>query len=354
MKTSLKIRPGRKAPSEAPAGPPARRAPQLGAVERHGEAEQPDANALEFFALVAHAGSFAEAARQLALTRAAVSRRVAQLEAHAGGTLFVRSTRQFGLTERGRELLVHARAVTELMRAARAVLRERPKRVRESAELVGTLRITSVPSFGQEVLAPLLAAFQARHPQLRLQLRFTTRRVDLVREEVDVAFRLTERPPEDCIAQPVLPFAVHAYAAPQVQKRLIRPAQLSRARCLAFGPLGGSAVAMTWLHERRGRREDVTVEPAVLSEDLGSLIALACAGGGIVFAPDFGAKAAVAAGRLIDVLPSWRLPVLEGDSVQALTLPLSVAPRAARALVAFVRDALGTATRSSARVAVAK
>lgn len=328
-----------------PAEPASRRSahgPKRISIGRSDANELPDANELEFFALVAHAGSFAAAARQLGLTRAAVSRRVAQLELHAGAPLFVRSTRQVGLTERGRELHTHARALTEVARGARAVLRNRHPPAADAGELAGTLRITSVPGFGQEVLAPLLAAFQQRHPKLRMELRFTVRRVDLVREEIDVAFRMTERPPEDCIAQPVLAFNVRAYAEPRAQRPLARPAELAKARCLVFGSIGGGSVAMTWVHERHGRRESVTVEPMVLSEDLGSLLALAGAGAGIVFAPDFCAHASVAAGKLIDVLPGWRLPVLEGESVQALTLPVSVAPKAARALVAFVRDALHT------------
>lgn len=155
-----------------------------------------------------------------------------------------------------------------------------------------------------------------------------------------MAFRLTERPPEDCVAQPVLPFVVRAYASPQAQQPLSRPAQLAAARCLAFGPLGSGAVTMHWLHERRGVRQSVTLEPSVLSEDLLSLLALARAGAGIVFAPVFCVGSALAEGLLIDVLPGWRVPVAQRDAVQAITLPVRVAPKAARVLVAFVRDAL--------------
>jgi DNA-binding transcriptional LysR family regulator len=196
--------------------------------------------------------------------------------------------------------------------------------------------------FGQTVLGPLIAAFQARHPALRIELRFSPRRIDLVREDVDVAFRLTERPPEDCIAQPVLPFAVHAYAAPQaLPTPLPRPAALAGARCLLFGP-PADRVTLTWVHDQRARRKTVSIEPAVQADDLGSLLAIARAGGGVVFAPDFSAAEDLARGRLVDVLPGWRLPVPEGQAVLALTLPLAVAPAAARALVQFVREALGS------------
>ena len=291
----------------------------------------PDANALEYFARVAAAGSFAEAARQLGQTRAAVSRRMAQIEAQVGAPLFVRTTRALGLSEAGRRLVVRARAVLEAAEAARRGLRAR------GSELAGTLRLTSVPMFGQSVLGPLLAAFQARHPQLRIEMRLTGRRIDLLREDVDLAFRLTERPPEDCIAQPVLPYVVRAWAAPGPGLPLPRPAALAGTRCLVLGA-PADEYAMVWLQGQR--RESVRIEPAIVADDMGSLIAVARVGGGVVFAPDFAVHGDLAAGQLVDVLPGWHLPVPEGQAVQALTLPLAVAPASARALVNFVREAL--------------
>jgi len=98
---------------------------------------------------------------------------------------------------------------------------------------------------------------------------------------------------------------------------------------------------MLWLAERGRAQETLSIVPAMVADDMGTLIAVACSGGGVVFSPDFAVRDAVAAGRLIDALPGWRLPVPEGQAVQALTLPLAVAPASARALVAFVRQALG-------------
>ncbi|MCW5632319.1 MAG: LysR family transcriptional regulator [Rubrivivax sp.] len=305
----------------------------------HRRPAQPDAGALEFFARVAAAGSFAGAARELRLTRAAVSRRIAHVEQQAGVALFVRSTRSLGLTEAGRRLQARARAVLEAAEAARRGLRGRAEGSPDT-QLTGTLRLTSVPLFGQTVLAPLLAAFQARHPALRLEIRFTPRRVDLLREDVDLAFRLTERPPEDCVAQRVLPYVVHAYAAPALGLRLGAPAELAAQRCLLLAAQGTDEVTLPWLAERDGRRELVTLQPAIVADDLGSLQAVARAGGGIVLAPDFCAVADLREGTLVDVLPGWRLPVPEGDAVMAITLPAAVAPAGARALVAFVREAL--------------
>jgi DNA-binding transcriptional LysR family regulator len=202
--------------------------------------------------------------------------------------------------------------------------------------------------FAHSVLAPLLAQFQREHPGLRIELRLTSRPIDLMREDVDVAFRMTAKPPQDWIAQPVLTFQVRAYAAPGGGLPLSRPQDLANARCLIFG----APAELQTLHWRRDTKAQparkasgssaavVAIEPALVADDLGTLVAMARAGGGIVFAPDFCVRAELAAGSLIDVLPRWHLPVALGSAVQALTLPLSVAPESARALVRFVREAL--------------
>lgn len=299
-----------------------------------------DANALELFARVVAAGSFAEAARRLGLTRAAVSRRIASIEAQAGVTLIARTTRSLGLTEAGRRLAASARGVLDAAEAARRGVRS------GRASLEGLLRITAVPSFGRAVLVPLLARFQARHPGVRFELLFTDRRIDLLREGVDVAFRITRRPPEDWLAQPVMPLRVGAYAVADAP--LPGPAALVRQRCLLLAP-AADAVPLRWRHDARGEVVEALVLPAVCGDDMDSLIALARAGGGVVFTPDYCVAADVQAGRLIDMLPGWRLPVAEGDWVQALTLPLATAGRTARELVRFVREACA-ATQDDATV----
>lgn len=300
-----------------------------------------DANALELFARIAQAGSFAQAARDLGLTRAAISRRIAAIENAVGLVLFARSTRSLGLTEAGRRLHSRARAVRDAAESARLALRQ------TRDQLDGTLRISATASFGRIVLAPLLARFQALHPAVRYELFFTDRRVDLLREGLDIAFRVTDRPPEDCVAQPVLKFAVRAYQAGSEQC-LSSPQELVTAPMLVLGQ-NEEPLQSQWQHED-GRREEVQLQAVAWGSDLEGLIAVARHGGGIVLAPDFcvtppaGVMAAGGDGEtsvksLEDILPGWRM--LAGlETVQALTLPMPAGSETARALVRYVREAL--------------
>lgn len=290
-----------------------------------------DANALDLFARIVTAGSFAQAARGLGLTRAAVSRRVRAIEAALGQPLFTRTTRALGLTDSGRALAAKARVVAEATDAARVGFRAR------SGGYTGTLRVTAVPSFGQALLAPLLVRFQAAHPALRLELSLTNRRVDLLREDVDVAFRITRRPPEDWVARPLMHFAVHAWARPRAGLPLPGPEALAGERCLLLGPPVDS-LRLRW----RGPAGETAVEivPACTGDELTTLVGMALHGRDIVFAPDFTVAALAAAGELVDVLPGWQAEITEGTQVWALTLPQPSAPAAARALVQFVAEAL--------------
>lgn len=308
-----------------------------------------DANALELFARIAQAGSFAQAARDLGLTRAAISRRIAAIENAVGLALFARSTRSLGLTEAGRRLHARARAVRDAAESARLALRH------TRDQLDGTLRISATAGFGRHMLAPLLARFQTLHPAVRYELFFTDRRVDLLREGLDVAFRMTSRPPDAWVAQPVLKFAVHAYAQAG-QAALVDPQDLAGLPMLLLGQ-SEEPFASQWQHDD-GRRDDVTLQAAAWGSDLDGLIALARHGAGVVLAPDFcvegasreaGAPGAPnslsdtsrAAGgpTLVNLLPGWRM--LAGiDTVQALTLPVPAGSETARALVRFVRESL--------------
>lgn len=293
-----------------------------------------DANALELFARIAQAGSFAQAARDLGLTRAAISRRIAAIESAVGLALFARSTRSLGLTEAGRRLHARARAVREAAEGARLALRQ------TRDQLDGTLRISATPGFGRHVLVPLLARFRALHPAVRFELFFTDRRVDLLREGLDIAFRITDSPPEHLVAQPVLSFGVHAYG--QRPEGLQQPSDLTHADVLLLGQ-GEEPYPSIWQHEQ-GERQEVMLQASVWGSDLDALIELARQGAGVVIAPDFCVQvpgsAQAGTPALQKLFPGWRLHV-GLSKVQALTLPLPSGSEAARVLVRYVRESLG-------------
>ncbi|MBK6296346.1 MAG: hypothetical protein IPF55_20640 [Rhodoferax sp.] len=159
-------------------------------------------------------------------------------------------------------------------------------------------------AFGNSVLLPLLAEFGRTHPGVAMELMFTERRVDLVREGVDVAFRVTRKPPEDCVAQPVLRYRIGAYGS--TQSPLAGPQALQQWPLLMLEG-GAQSWPLQW-HSRSGpARETVELQPHISADSLEALVALARLGQGVVLAP-------VCAGgcgsrTLARPLPDWHCPL---------------------------------------------
>ncbi|MDZ7921219.1 LysR family transcriptional regulator [Rhodoferax sp.] len=291
-----------------------------------------DADALELFARVARAGSFSLAAQQVGQTRAAVSRRIAYMEQRTGQTLFLRTTRSLTLTATGRRLLPHAMAVLDAVAQARGTLTS------VHAGLAGSLRITSLPSFGTTVLPPLLLKFRALHPGVNYDLILSDRRVDLQREGVDIAFRVTRKPPPDWVARPYLQFHVGAFCAPGQWAPMVHPEELAPAPLLLLGPVSMNP-EMRWV--RRDGTDAVLCARAPAagqSDDLAVLMRLAEGGMGVVLAPSYCVQDALAAGRLVELLPDWDLDIRQGNTVQLLTLPRPQLSAVARAFAKFVQE----------------
>ena len=143
-----------------------------------------DLNSLALFAKVVEAGSFSEAARRLKMPISTVSRRIAELEDQLGVRLLERSTRNLRLTELGAEVLEHAVRSAELNEAVESVVSNR------LSDISGTLKLSAPPSVSDTLLTPLVTAFQASYPNVRVQILVTERLVDLIAEGVDLAFRL--------------------------------------------------------------------------------------------------------------------------------------------------------------------
>jgi DNA-binding transcriptional LysR family regulator len=148
------------------------------------EAPIPDLNALVVFAKVVEANSFSEAARRLQMPISTVSRRIAELEDELGVRLLDRSTRNLRLTELGAEVLEQAVRGAELSEAVDNIVSNRLSKVS------GTLRLSAPPTISDTLLTPIVTAFQAAYPEVRVQIFVTDRHIDHIAEGIDLAFRL--------------------------------------------------------------------------------------------------------------------------------------------------------------------
>ncbi|VWD07434.1 LysR family transcriptional regulator [Burkholderia lata] len=146
---------------------------------------------LLFFAEVVEHAGFSAAARSLGLPRSKLSRRIAELEARMGVRLLQRNTRRVSLTPAGEAVYDHARAIAHEAREAFNVA------TKFTDEPRGLLRVASSPTIAANALMPVIAAFLARYPALRVLVNAADQSTDVIGERVDLAFRVASAPLDD-------------------------------------------------------------------------------------------------------------------------------------------------------------
>lgn len=135
------------------------------------------------FIKVADNLSVSKAALALGVGKSVVSKRVGQLEAHLGATLFSRSTRHVALTAAGETYMEHAKKALLALSAGEEML------TALRSDLKGRIRVTAPVSWGQRILCKKMPEFLRLHPGLELELVLSDRLMDLAIERMDVAFR---------------------------------------------------------------------------------------------------------------------------------------------------------------------
>jgi DNA-binding transcriptional LysR family regulator len=245
------------------------------------------------FAEVAERGSFAEAARHLQRSPAAVTRAVAELEARLGVRLLNRTTRAVSVTEAGQRFLAGARRVladlTEIEQAA----------IGQGSAPRGELRVTAPIMFGRKHVLPLVTEFLAEFPEVSVRLSMIDRPVDLVEEGLDVAIRIGELPDTSAIATRVGALRRVVVASPAYLKRRGRPGaphDLAEHDVIAFLGLEGLA---RW---RFTGGAEVHLKPRLIVNTAAAAIDAAIEGFGVTRVLSYQAADAIAAKSLVRLL----------------------------------------------------
>lgn len=136
------------------------------------------------FVAVAQTGSFTQAAKQLKLSTAQVSRQVKNLEQRLGVTLVYRTTRQVSLTQAGEQYAMECQAILTQLNLAQ------DKLTQANASPKGHLKISAPTAYGERHIAPLINDFCLQEANLSVELVLTNQQIDLTRDKIDLAIRL--------------------------------------------------------------------------------------------------------------------------------------------------------------------
>lgn len=256
--------------------------------------------ALQVFREVARANGFAAAGRVLGLSAPAISKNIAELEAHAGARLINRTTRRMSLTEAGRTYLDHVtRALDAIAEADRALSPGR-------AAPVGTLRVSAPMTVTLTRLSRAIPGFLDRHPDLRLDLHLDDRRVDIVREGFDLAIRGTDRLEDSSLVARRLAVMPHVlcgspgYFAAHGTPR--SPGDLAAHNCILFSLAGHPG---TWEFGQGGRTRRVAVGGRYAVSSSLAVRDAVRAGFGLTMIPRPYVEDDLRAGRLVSAMDDW-------------------------------------------------
>lgn len=258
-------------------------------------------DALSTFVAIAEAGSMAKAAKRCGIPTSTLSRQLAQLEARLGLRLIQRSTRAMRLTPDGEQLYAQAAPSVHQLDEALA------QAAAPAREPEGLLRLTAPTSFGRLVLTPLIAEYMARYPKVEVEALLVDRRVNLIEEGYDLAFRMGDLPDSALVARTVAIAERLFCASPAYLQRTGTPQtpdDLPRHRLLGFAR---EPQQLTLSHED-GSRHALSLRWHLLCSPPDGLLPSLLSGQGIALIPGFLVYEALHQGQLVRVLPHWHLP----------------------------------------------
>lgn len=281
-------------------------------------------NDMALFVEVIKANSFRGAAEAVGMPNSTVSRRIAELERRIGLRLLNRTTRRIELTEGGRLYYERCRRIVDEARLAHE----------EISELVdnpsGLIRLSMPIDFGVVYLAPLLAEFAERYPQIQFDLDLTPKRLDLIRDPVDLVIRIGALPDSQLIARPLGTLQRSLFASPSYLARHgvpSSPAELLQHQCLRM-------LDAPWVLQDAKQKLSLAVQGRYLLNNIGMLRRLTLLGQGIAMLVDEMIDEDLTQGRLQRVLPNWKAETLP---VYAIT-ETRLVPAKVRVLIDFLTD----------------
>jgi DNA-binding transcriptional LysR family regulator len=286
---------------------------------------------MRLFARVAEVKSFTVAARLLAVPKQTLSRRIAELERALGVRLLHRTTRRLQLSHAG---AAYAERCSEIVRLAE----EANRAVSDASETPsGTLRVTADPVFGEAFLTKVVIEYARKWPEVRVEVMLTRRRVDLIEEAFDLAFRIGQVDDPALAGQSLGRARVRYCASPRYVARHgapVRPEDLVSHECLIVAP-DGAPVRWPFPGDKGLRLLQVSGRLVLSSFTMARAAALA--GLGIAIFPEFACADDLRKKRLVSVIGGCLVDV---GSVWLVHPARRFLPARVRAFVNLARDRL--------------
>lgn len=280
------------------------------------------------------AGSLSAAARHFGLSQAMVSKHLRGLEQSLGVRLLTLTTRRLTLTEAGAKYFERCvQILGDIEEANREAMQMQ-------ATPRGLLRLTAPVTFGELHLAPALAEFMQRYPDIVLDIDLSDRFSNLVDDGFDLALRIGRLPDSTLIARRLGTSRMMTCAAPAYLAHHgvpAHPSQLAAHRCLYLNTASNPG---EWWYDEGGRQFTVKVDGPLRTNSMAMARQAARQGVGIVFGPAFALLPWIRSGDLVPVLTDFESSPLD---IHTLYLSRRHMSKKLRVLVDFLAERFGAA-----------
>jgi len=280
---------------------------------------------LAYFVSVVETGSFTAAAERLGITKAVVSQQVSRLERAFRTSLLVRTTRKVQVTEVGHAFYLKCAAILREAEHAFDDLAE------TSGEPSGTLRLTAPFDYGVDVVVPAIAAFTSRHPACKVDAVLSDQTLDVMSGNIELAIRVGWLSETSLQARKIGSFRQLLVASPSMASRVARLTRPEQIAALPFVANTALRDNLVWSFSRAdAEHQTVSVKASIFLDATLAVREAVRHGAGLSVLPDYAIADDLAAGRLIEVLPRWRLP---SGGIHAVFPPARFRPAKVRAFV---------------------
>jgi DNA-binding transcriptional LysR family regulator len=288
---------------------------------------------IKSFVALVESGSISKAAERMDIAVSAVSRRLKELESSLGVQLVQRTTRKMHITEAGEKFYRRCGRLLDDLEEAKH------EASNTATALSGTLRIATPLSFGVAHLSPAIAAFMHLHPQIKIELDMSDRRIDLVEEGLDLAIRIGTLEDSSLMARKLAPVRHVVCASPDFLNRHgipSTPQDLSALPALCYGNLSQPD---TWhYHDKDSKPGQVKVPMRMRANNGDALVEAAIAGLGVLCEPSFIVHGSVERGVLKPLLTDYQWNPMGIFAVYPQTKHM---PTRVRAFIDFLVSSFG-------------
>ena len=292
-----------------------------------------DLNRVQMFAQVVEQGSFTKAAKALGLTKATVSRKIAELEADAGVQLLFRTTRALKLTEAGASYYSRVQRILVDLQNAQDQLSANQQTVS------GHLKVICPIELGQLYFGQIFARFLSRYPQITIEAELTNRKVDVIGEGVDMLFQITDKPDESLQTYSLLNTPKVLMASPKYLEEHgmpLIPEDLNQHQSVLLSAPNADA---SWTLFNGENWLTVTPKSRLESNNITLIREAAIEGLGIATVPMVIGSDAIESGELVAILTDYPMK----QSVVTMSMPQrAYLPRKYRVFTEFLYQSLFT------------